>query len=173
MPALFALFMIALASRGCFAAAAENGGVCTTEDDCSLGGDCVLGACVCDPWFTGATCALLNLQAPRDTEGGTCGAAWRGYGAWGGRSVFAAGKWHVFASLMCGHPYAGQDYSVVSSSAHLLADSPAGPYRMSAEQCEPSGACVPTIPAFFYPRSWVWSYIRGTWPSANRAQVHD
>ena len=53
----------------------HGGGACTTDFDCSLGGICnaSTSACMCDPWFTGKTCALLNLQAPADDQGGTCG----------------------------------------------------------------------------------------------------
>jgi hypothetical protein len=40
------------------------------QDDCSLGGTCTNSQCVCDIWFTGPTCAYLNLQPPEDTEQG-------------------------------------------------------------------------------------------------------
>jgi hypothetical protein len=41
---------------------AHGGGTCQTDWDCSLGGSCTLGVCVCDAWFTGATCSLLNMR---------------------------------------------------------------------------------------------------------------
>merc|ERR1719473_668391 len=67
----------------------HGGGACTTDFDCSLGGTCnaSTAACDCDPWFTGETCALLNLQAPADDQGGTCGRGFDSYYSWGGRAV--------------------------------------------------------------------------------------
>jgi hypothetical protein len=72
---------------------------CATDWDCSLGGECISGACVCDPWFTGVTCALLNLQAPEDNEGGTCGPGFESYYSWGGRAAgkTADGTYHIYA----------------------------------------------------------------------------
>lgn len=49
----------------------HGGGACATDEDCSLGGTCDATACACDIWFTGPTCALLNLQPPVDMNGGT------------------------------------------------------------------------------------------------------
>ena len=43
------------------AAAAAAAGGCVTEDDCSLLGDCVAGACACSPGWTGVDCARADL----------------------------------------------------------------------------------------------------------------
>lgn len=56
--------------------------VCENEMDCSLGGDCVGGKCVCIPTFTGPKCAALNLQPatgdPLFTDDGDHDATWGG-----------------------------------------------------------------------------------------------
>jgi hypothetical protein len=82
-----------------------GGGACTTEDDCSLGGECVASKCVCDNYFTGDTCQFLNLQRPRfDDQAGTCHRGFSSYYSWGGRSVIGDdGKAHLIASFMCDH----------------------------------------------------------------------
>lgn len=78
----------------------HGGGNCSTDYDCSLGGVCESNVCACDIWFTGPTCALLNLQPPVDSNKGTCGPSFDSYYSWGGRSIFVAGKYHLYASFM-------------------------------------------------------------------------
>ena len=91
----------------------HGGGECASDMDCSLGGTCEtdMGStstsskkCVCDPWFTGPSCALLNLQAPDSDQHGTCGKDFDSYYSWGGRALpDDAGKWHLYASFICNH----------------------------------------------------------------------
>lgn len=40
----------------------NGGGPCKTDWDCSLGGLCTAGACVCDPQYTGAQCGVMHLR---------------------------------------------------------------------------------------------------------------
>jgi hypothetical protein len=126
----------------------QGGGPCETEDECSLGGLCTSGVCVCDAWFTGPSCALLNLQAPVDSTGGSCGPTFESYYSWGGRALTPQaggdGKYDVYISFMCNHKTLGS-WTTASSSAHFVADTPAGPYSWGAEQCDPSGVCTPSI----------------------------
>lgn len=42
---------------------------CTTPLDCSLNGDCVRGACLCDAGWTGASCGALAI-VPGPINGG-------------------------------------------------------------------------------------------------------
>jgi hypothetical protein len=57
---------------GLGAAAATNTMVtCTDHASCSLHGDCVNGACVCDPGWGGATCAVA-VPTPPPTPGAFC-----------------------------------------------------------------------------------------------------
>ena len=61
---------------------------CTTNMDCSLGGECVNQKCECDQTWTGPTCAKLNLLPANRSEG----LHQDGYASWGGNVVEEAGK---------------------------------------------------------------------------------
>jgi hypothetical protein len=146
---------LVIASLSLLAAAAQTpgvphgGGNCVTPDDCSLGGLCTDSKCACDPWFTGPTCSLLNLQAPVDTTGGTCGPAFASYHSWGGRTLSPStpggdGKWHSYISFMCKH-LTLDAWTTASASAHFVSDSPAGQYAWGPEQCDGKGICTPSI----------------------------
>ena len=125
----------------------QGGGKCRSEEDCSLGGLCNDGLCVCDAWFTGPTCALLNLQAQESRNAGTCGPHYDGYYSWGGRTLRDPedGRHHLFASFMCRHNSLSK-WTTESASAHFVApaDEPAGPYTWSPEQCK-GDVCTPSI----------------------------
>ena len=102
----------------------------------SLGGTCSGGTCACDAWFTGPSCALLNLQAPKDDQGGTCGANFDGYFSWGGRAIpDEQGQWHLFASFICDHENL-QKWTTQSSSAHFVSSNATGPFEFAPEQCD-------------------------------------
>ena len=129
----------------------HGGGACATDFDCSLGGTCEPGTanaatCACDPWWTGETCALLNLQAPLDDQGGTCGAGFDSYYSWGGRAIpDDEGQWHLYASFICDHDNL-QKWTTQSSSAHFISPNATGPFEFSPEQCdEQSGICTPAV----------------------------
>lgn len=104
------LFILCLVSL--FRAAAptsdyvQGGAPCDTESDCSLSGLCANSVCVCDPWWTGARCDLLNLQnAASDQQGLQV----PGYKSWGGHALQAPdGTWQGFFSFMCRHATLGQ-----------------------------------------------------------------
>eukprot|EP00040_Diaphanoeca_grandis_P001641 m.19049 g.19049 ORF g.19049 m.19049 type:complete len:456 (-) comp12323_c0_seq1:657-2024(-) len=136
-----------------------GGGGCATDWDCSLGGVCTgtNGRCVCDPWFTGLTCDLLNLQPPENNQQGLCHKGFDSYYSWGGRSVpekttttsmidnkeETSTKWHLYASFMCKHNSLSK-WTTVSSSGHFIGDSPVGPFEFSPEECN-GDICTPTI----------------------------
>ena len=80
------------------------------------------GTCKCDPWFTGLTCDLLNLQPPQSDQQGLCHKGFDSYYSWGGRSIPEvkadldnATKWHLYASFMCNHKSLSE-WTTVSSS---------------------------------------------------------
>ena len=70
---------------------------CRTRTDCSLGGECVHGACACDPTWSGPHCAQLNLApapaAPLCDNGGDQ--------SWGGNAVFDASDRKISVGLQC------------------------------------------------------------------------
>jgi hypothetical protein len=126
----------------------NGGGSCDPAQngwDCSLGGVCNTSqVCQCDAWFTGPTCALLNLQAPDDDQGGSCGSGFASYYSWGGRALEGSdGKFHASISFLCRHASLSE-WTSVSSSAHMVADSPAGRYTWGGEQCV-GEICTPSI----------------------------
>ena len=107
----------------------HGGGACATAWDCSLGGVCAAQACVCDIWFTGATCAQLNLQ-PADPA--ACGLVSPSYLSWGGHPLRdAAGTYHLLASFLCNHASLSS-WKTKSSIAHATSSSPTGPFVLPA-----------------------------------------
>jgi hypothetical protein len=123
----------------------HGGGACVTEEDCSLGGICGANLCVCDVWFTGTHCDLLNLQPPPDTQGGTCGAGFDSFYSWGGRTIAGGdGLFHSYVSFMCNHKTL-DEWTTASSSAHLTASTPAGPFTWFEGDCDGNGICTPPV----------------------------
>jgi alpha-L-fucosidase len=121
----------------------HGGGACTTDDECSLGGVCTGGSCVCDAWFTGPSCALLNLQPPLNDQAGTCGRGFASYFSWGGRAVEYAGQYHLYASFMCRHNTLDA-WTTASSSAHFVAAAPEGPFAWAPAECA-GDVCTPAV----------------------------
>lgn len=147
--ALYPPNLVHTAAADGIAAIAHGGAACSSDWDCSLGGECdaSTGTCNCDPWFTGARCALLNLQKAPDTQAGTCGDAFDGYYSWGGRTVHSSddGLYHLFASFMCNHNSL-RAWTTVSASAHLVSPSPIGPFEWAPQECnDTTGVCAPMV----------------------------
>ena len=98
---------------------------CSTPDECSLGGKCVDGRCVCWPTWKGPNCSELNLMPSPNIF------AWYRPGnqsSWGGSVVERSGVYHMFASDITAH--CGLDtWRRNSRIVHLTADVPEGPYR--------------------------------------------
>ena len=145
---LLLLLLLLLAAGGARAQApgyAWGGGACATMDDCSLGGECVASKCVCDAWFTGPQCDLLNLQRPRfDDQAGLCHAGMATYYSWGGRSILGPdAKYHLVASFMCRHATL-DSWTTVSSSAHFVSDEPDGAFTWADSTCA-GDICTPLV----------------------------
>lgn len=90
------LMIIAVSALWPYGASANS---CTSAADCSLNGDCISNACVCDPWWSGSPqCDVLALL-PTDKNTGYHNSSVKS--SWGGMSIQDdAGKWHLFAAEM-------------------------------------------------------------------------
>ena len=127
----------------------HGGGSCATEWDCSLGGSCTSNACVCDAWWTGSTCAQLNLQ-PADPE--ACGLVAPGYFSWGGHPLRDSdGTYHLLASFLCNHETLST-WKTKSSIAHATSRSPTGPFVIP-EGLDQQLALPPWSVSFFATRT--------------------
>jgi hypothetical protein len=105
----------------------HGGGSCTDSLGCSLAGACTAAKCVCDPQYTGATCAVLRLRKAKMSNGiqNTSIATH----TWGGHALQdkASGKYVGFFSYMAGHCTLSswQGNSMIISA---VSDAPDGPY---------------------------------------------
>jgi hypothetical protein len=112
-------------SRSTVGANASAVGSCRTQEDCSLGGECVASKCICDPMWTGPTCVALNLgPAPTTPLVNNSGDQ-----SWGGNTVYdhSDGLWHLFfAEFLNDCPLGtwGTNYVV----SHAVSTNPQGPY---------------------------------------------
>lgn len=98
---------------------------CKNAGDCSLGGQCIDGKCICWPTWTGVNCSILSLQ-PTQRVG-----AWYRPGvesSWGGSVIQDGNKYHMFAADMekkCGL----NSWQHNSRIVHLVSGTPEGPYK--------------------------------------------
>ena len=112
---------------------------CTTDNDCSLNGACVIrssteqtevdGLCDCDKGWTGDCCGKLDVDPTPTVAYGYGGpTAPPGTSSWGGGPpVFDGGKWHLFVSELAGHCGMGT-WDRMSQAAHTVSDKMEGPY---------------------------------------------
>ena len=114
---------------------------CSSDEDCSLGGECHAGRCACYPTWRGPNCTILNLlPAHASNTTSRLPAAWARPGeqsSWGGRPVVneTTGRWHLYAADMtrkCGL-HAWTENSAIS---HASADAAAGPYALVEAQVQ-------------------------------------
>jgi hypothetical protein len=115
---------------------------CSSAMDCSLGGVCTNGSCVCDATFTGPNCVQLNLKPASKVD------LWdRGNdtASWGGNVVYdkADGKWHLFFAEFLNHCPLGS-WGTNSVVSQAIADEPQGPF-MKKETVLPAFHHNPTI----------------------------
>lgn len=130
MPTVAAVVTLALAlALPCLAApppSQQKGGAsCTTNSDCSLGGECVKGACVCEPTFTSANCSELHLLPAQ----GTGKAFYRpNASSWGGSVVVGDdGEYHMYVNDLANG--CGLDvWTCGSFVTHASSKTPEGPY---------------------------------------------
>ena len=106
----------------------HGGGQCTSDWDCSLGGECERSTCRCDAQFTGAHCGVAHLRRTKINNGiqanSTAAHTWGGHAV---RDPARAGKWVGFFSYMAG----GCNLNTWQSNSMIIsavADAPDGPY---------------------------------------------
>ena len=127
------LLRVVLIGAAAFTARAQTpghphgGGVCSDDWGCSLGGVCTASACACDVWFTGPTCALLNLVPGEANDG----LQMPTYHSWGGRTLGAdaEGTYHGYFSFICDHALL-VEYNNKSAMVHATAKRSQGPYTV-------------------------------------------
>jgi hypothetical protein len=122
-----------LLSLGCILAASyrvhpKGGAPCLTDMDCTLGGGCEAGRCVCDAAFTGANCTYFDMLP-------TPGAAYNlsGSSSWGGRANFdpSDSLWHLHVSEM-GYGCGLDTWEPSSTIVEAVAPTVWGPYTRRA-----------------------------------------
>eukprot|EP00041_Stephanoeca_diplocostata_P010867 m.174123 g.174123 ORF g.174123 m.174123 type:complete len:448 (+) comp18321_c0_seq3:89-1432(+) len=128
----------------------HGGGGCTSDWNCSLGGECVHQECVCDPWFTGSNCSYLNLQRAKPNAGFQV----PGFHSWGGHSVFdsKAQVWRGFFSFMVRRCTLSA-WTTNSATVHATAPDVDGPYTLY--QNPNPDTLAPSTPALVIPP---WSH---------------
>ena len=99
---------------------------CSTDNDCSLLGECNKGKCVCDPGWTGKKCGQVDLL-PAQRYGGYRNAS---LSTWGGKAIKVGHKWHMFASGMS-HNCSLSNFATNSMTVHTISNKPGGPYSLA------------------------------------------
>ena len=99
---------------------------CRDAVDCSLGGECKEGTCVCDAAWKGPHCVQLDLTPASPTP--LCDNG--GDQSWGGNAVYDAsdGKWHLFYAEFL-HDCPLGSWGTNSVVSHATSSSPQGPYE--------------------------------------------
>ena len=110
---------------------------CTTDLDCSLNGDCVKGACICDPaWSASPQCDVLALKRQPRNNGTFLGYKNQTAASWGGNVVFHDGVYHLFVAQMVGNCGLGQ-WGTNSKIVRAESSSPLGPFAYKQTIIEP------------------------------------
>ena len=114
----------------------KGGGACATEWDCSLGGECTAGECVCDAQYTGPLCGVVALRRAKPDNGMQV----NGTHTWGGHALKdpASGSWVGYFSYMA----AGCDLATWQSNSASVYAATVG--------CAPCRTPLPA-PASFLP----------------------
>lgn len=105
----------------------HGGGNCTSDWDCSLGGECTNNRCVCDAQYTDAHCGVMRLRRAKMNNG--VGPSSVAQHTWGGHGMRDpnTGKWTGFFSYMegpCDLGTWGSNSMIISA----VSDTPDGPY---------------------------------------------
>ncbi len=141
---------------------------CSTDEDCSLLGECQAGACVCDAGWSGPDCAALALKLSRPIalpggapgDSGSSYVAPDGYSSWGMsvvRDVHGDGQYHGFVSQF---KY-GCDLDTWGTNSyvnHVVSDRPSGPWKQAGIALE-TWAHNPKVIWSAQDKTWVMYHI--------------
>jgi hypothetical protein len=126
----------------------KGGAECKTDWDCTLGGGCEGGVCICDAAFTGANCTYFDMLP-------TPGAAYNqsNSSSWGGRANYCPedSLWHMHVSEM-GYGCGLDDWEPGSTIVHATSATLWGPYTRSSV----------VAPAFSH-NAEAWRMPDGSW----------
>ena len=118
-----------LARAALLLAAAAAATSCSSDEDCSLNGQCSGGVCACDTGWRGASCGELAVIAGSSSLGYHNLSS--GVGAsWGANAVFAEGLWHAFIAEMtwnCTLNAYGSNSRIIRATSTAFA----GPYAFA------------------------------------------
>jgi hypothetical protein len=114
----------------------NGGGPCASVEDCTLGGVCQGGKCLCDPTWTGAQCAQLHLLPARVGSGypddpvNSSHLPTDSTFTWGGAVVEDNGTYHGFFVEWLNHcPMTYGTWSTQTHIRHAVSASRDGPWR--------------------------------------------
>jgi hypothetical protein len=147
------------------ASAASASAPCSTASDCSLNGDCVSSACVCDAAWSGSpACDVLALLPTPKRQPGYRNSS--GVSSWGGMSLWDATSslWHFYAAEMVEMCPLGS-WKTNSRVVHGVSAQPAGPFNITDEVFPPF-ATNPKIYQDPVTKKWVLFFIGGQWTPA-------
>ena len=119
---------------------------CTTDEHCSLNGQCAVGACLCLAAWSGPTCGVLNVLPARLTAGlHSPASASPSTSSWGGSVAFdrQTGLWQMYAAEMT-HGCGIGAWETNSRIVRAVADQPDGEYRV-VEVTKPTFAYEPVL----------------------------
>lgn len=134
---------------------------CSSDLDCALSGDCVKGACKCDPgWKTpplgGTACSAFDLQPALASRPGYRNVSWP---SWGGHPVQwrkedgGDGKWHLFTPQFTNECDV-DEWIHNSFIVHAVGEGPRGPW---------SGGHDVAIPVWAHGSQAVRDPVDGQW----------
>ncbi len=141
---------------------------CSTDEDCSLLGECKGGVCACDAGWSGLDCAALALKPSRPIalpggapgDSGSSYVAPDGYSSWGMsvvRDVHGDGQYHGFVSQF---KY-GCDLDTWGTNSyvnHVVSDHPSGPWKQAGIALE-TWAHNPKVIWSARDKTWVMYHI--------------
>eukprot|EP00730_Choanoeca_flexa_P003750 TRINITY_DN11492_c6_g1_i7.p1 TRINITY_DN11492_c6_g1~~TRINITY_DN11492_c6_g1_i7.p1 ORF type:complete len:381 (+),score=61.27 TRINITY_DN11492_c6_g1_i7:147-1289(+) len=105
---------------------------CSNDRDCSFGGRCQAGACLCNPGYTGVNCSQLDNQTiPIES-----GFRMADYHVWGSQVIKANATYHMFASIYNGSHDFFHNWLTDGFIVRATSSTPIGPFTYAAPVLE-------------------------------------